>query len=1582
MGLFERFKKAREKVTPSIVAEVAPKPALAPVIIAPVPEVAPAPKVPAQVPPTKKGGLFARAQEIMAKKAPVEVKPPVVPIAPKVVDVRKLEEVPEAERKTLEAGLITVDLKNLRKLLATPNIIPWQKPLIEAMIVEKEKEEEARKQAKAKAEKVAVEVPKVSPEVEKVLKYDDNEFIFNLSQFSKQELPVQEVLALESLRRGYDAEHIQHQYRLGSMGLNDVGELIRVLSEIVIHEEDSTLRPLRNEMLKQLESYYEIATMNERTKAGFKEIEERRVREEADRPKSPEEMEEKRKAIYNLNDKQVKALYEEMHKTNMPVWQRQIIIQVAFDRGILETIPEIESMPEEEAMKLGIGKVKPPVDYSRFVNKIGRTDRKMFDSFMSDWGIDQSKTIMRPSIDEKGEPKIDEKGNPILEPAYANKELAEWIWAFITEKKVMPKFDELPQDKRHILDNHYRGNLQVKYKEQINKLLSQNLIKSPEAFVGEMWTKYGRQWIPVPPYELGLVKVAYPGGLSEKIWREKFLSLVMKSPYKVGMARAQELFNKHGRFGKMPSMDEFKFAPEIEAAVNKGTDPGDAEAVLKLYEDVGRPIIYEDLLTMFNNSESRAKKAYEAMIEYTDIAFRPSIETVFTEIANQPEGKDRLEYMALTDNRAMVARLIAEKVPRFKADEPGYIDFAYDELLRFLPRTQTALQHLDFIEGEVRTNKDQMRTQLQLELEKIRPSWNNMQVIGSNKDLIKKWADLRKEHADRSISALDFFMRYPEVSKDTARTLEEALKFSDIIKIYGKDGSMSKEMITKLVATLAPKIVAYKPGDDKIELSKDIALLERLNDLYKLITQTNIVEKITVGDLLKDVDFPDAKAFAKGMFKIEWLYPEDYEILKKFMETKLKIPTQKDLFELFKDPAKARFIERMYVEKTLPLGVELDDTTVVRMAEAKGLKAEEIQEALSAYKSGRALPLSALEREKKKTEDDFKAGMRLFREIMERPLPAEAIERIGKIKTLDASQAERVQAFNQYLTELEVEIKGLENQLNQLKREKADLEAGRTHGKHERLGEIAQEVTKLDEKRKNLYAAVREVTTDRWNFLRTLPKIDYTEGQARIKYPDYVTRHVNVVRYGEPEKLDTVAITLEDIHKFWVEPLEAARGVFVEKNKKEPLTNEILEMEPSVSAILEEEKKTGKAVIDHAKKIAVITFMNFAKEQGAYPFEFQMAEVARALDMKDVPIFALPAETPERRMQQFKEWLRFGLTRQEVENWPSSTQYEFIGDDWELCEWSGEPKKRDDIKSQKGHLLDCALTKAKSIQSVAIQFIEPQLLQPIIQEVAEKKPFAPELAEVLDIAQKLKEELGKETEKSLKAMKLSEDAIKSVKKLALEKADCEAKLAELSSELETPVETITAMTVAGPKARKMVIKRKKIEVEKKGKEAELERLKSELDMALAKATPGKQKETLQQLQSEIGETEKKLKVAIGKVERERSAGRDICFLRDEWNTVKLSISEHMASNMARAKENQDRLMAARAGGLATETSIYQKYDKTLREEAGALAELRDYINEVEGQDSERFLCTASEMKNVRSMTPAQVLREEEERTGR
>jgi hypothetical protein len=1239
-------------------------------------------------------------------------------------------------------------------------------------------------------------------------------------------------------------------------------------------------------------------------------------------------------------------------------------------------------MPEEEAMKLGIGRVKPPVDYATFINKIGRLDRKIFDSFMSEWGIDQSKITMRPMIDEEGQPKVDEKGEPIMGPVLIHKELADWIWKFVSEKKVFPKWEELPEETRRFISRSYRGNLVVKYKDQINNLVSKKLIKSREAFAGEMWTKYGRQWIYVPPYELGMVKVAYPGGLSDKAWREKFIGAVMKSPYKVGIARAQELYNKYGRYGKMPPMDEFKFPIDIEEAVKKGTDPSDAEAVLKLYEQVARPIVYEDLLILFNNDEGRAKRAYEPMIEFTDMAFRPKIDEIFTEILNLPEGRDKLEYMALTDNRALLAKLISEKLPRFKPEEEGYKDFAYEVLLNFLPRTQTALEHLDFVEGELRANKDQMRVQLQLEMEKIKPTWNNIQVVGTNKNFIKKWVDLKKELAGRDITSVDFFMRYPEISKEMSRNIEEAIRFSDIIQVYGKDGSMSKQMIEKMVAGLKPTIEAFKAGDDKTKLSKDINLLERLNDLYKLSTGTDIVNKISIGTLLKDTDFANARAFSRGLFRIEWLYPGDYDVIKKFIETNLKIPTQAELFQMFGDPVKARFVEGMFREKVLPLGIELDDTTLIRMSESKGLGPEEQKESLIAYRSTRALPLSAIEREKKRREDEFKSEMRLFREIMERPLPPEAKERIGQIKTLDATQAQQVQAFGEYLTELEANIKGLEAKIDQLSREQKILEAGRSPGKRERLDEIAKELIVFQDKRKDFYATVREVTTDRFNFLRTLPKIDYTEGQARIKYTDYVARHVEVIKYGKPDEKDVISLTLEDIYKYWVEPIENQRAAFKVKNKRGPTSMDVLEMEPLVATILEEEKSSGKTTTDRSKRIAVITFMNFAKEEGAYPFEYQMAEVARALDIKDVPLFALPAETPEARMNQFKEWLKFGLTRHEVEGWSNQAKYEFIGDDWDQCEWSGEPKSRDDVKSQKEHISECALQKAKSIQSVSIQFIEPQVLQPIIEEVAENAPVTPELVEVLSIAEKLKEELEKETEKSLKAMKLSEDAIKSVTRLATEKADCEARLAILSSELEIPEETITAMTIATPKTRKMVIKRKKIEAEKTGKEAELERLRGELEVALSKAKPGKEKEVLEKLQGEVAETEKKLKSAIGKVERQRISGRDICFLKDEWNTIKLAISEHMASNISRAKENQDRLMASRSAGLSTETSIYQKYDKTLREEAKALDELRDYINEVENQDSERFLCTEPEMKTVRSMTPSQVLREEEEREGK
>jgi len=1582
----EILEKARKKagITPSVAkpkeVKKPPKKAIEPKAIAP--ERVEAPKVkpvvekhpvkkPSPKKPPKKGLLAKRGLAAMAEKARKEemvVKPPEKPSErppekppekkpPKKKDVRKLASVPMEEREPVETSLIGMDLSVLRKMVEAPDLIPWQKQLIKDIIKQREEEAIERKRARVVAEEVAVEVPSVPPEVEEALKYSDEEFVFAVSRFAKQEPVIQDVLALETLKRGFTPENIKTWYKSGAMGIEDVRELAEAMSEITIPDDVSYLRAIKKDMYKKLDSYYQVIASGERLKKKFEEIDERRRIAEADAPKTPEEMDAKKKELIEMTDEQMKDLVQAARNTDMPGWQRDIVIKEAFDRGLIRARDEKEL--KAIAAEPIEGVLTKSVVYDDLLTKAGRLDKKKFESFARNWGFDLSKA--------------------------EHKSIADWIWEYLKKEKKMPAWAEIPKEQRLPIDRIYRAHIREKYNEPIKKLIEHGEYKSVERFAGQMWKEFGKKWMPIPPHELGLVKVAYPKGMSESEWRNAFMSRVMGAPFKAQVKEAQMLYKKYGKKGQMPPLSEFKLAPEIEKSAKSLEEAQEVFAVTQFFREKGSPLTYEDFLSIFDNDEIRAKRFYSEMYDYTESGLEGAIGDAIQDMLETPEGKEKLEAIALTDNRDILAEVLSEKIAEsiFKPEVTAYKEFAYNSLLKHIPRTETALEYIDFIDKKTVIKPSEIYETLRFRLEDIRPSIENIEIISGKKKIVERWKKLAEE-LGRAPTALDLFMRYPDITKVEARTLEEAIKLNQLKETYG---TLTPEKIEAKIPQIQNRISEFEPGDDKAVLLNSIYDLERLNDYYRLSTGRDLVDKVMVGTM-GEMPFMEAKEFASGKFKIEWVMPEDYDLIKAYIEEKAQVPGHEAFVELFKDPEKAIFLEHLFQKKTqLPLGIELDDTTIVRLAEAKGLTGDDIKEAVLAYRTGRALPLDAITKTKLADEDRYQDSIRLFYEVMTRPLPPKAVERIGEIRALTGSQIDVSQGYRSYLSELERTIKTTEATINRLKRQKATEEAERKKGKHERLKEIGIALAALEEERKDLYATVREVGVEWRTFLRTLPKVDYTKGLAKIIHTDktkrrcdYLHRCVAVADFKDPMVFKPVVLTLDDIYRFWTAPVEDARKKFVEENGREPYPNEIVEMEPNIGDIKEEEKETGKPVKDHAKKIAVIAFMNYAREKGAYAFEFQMAELAKDFGVTDVPLFALPADTPEGRTAQFKEWLKFGLTKHEVESWNPSVQYDFIGDDWTMCDWSGvPPKKREDIKTKKEGMKDCAVHKAKVIQSTALQFIEPKVLQPIIEEIAEEPVASEKLAELLDLSAKLKEELKKESEKSLKAMELSEDAIERLKELESEKAECEAKIALLAEELEKAGREPAVVARAVPKKRKRIIRKTKVKAEIEKKEKELEKVKAEIEKHFKEAKPGKEKETIKRLMKEIETTEKKMKEAVKSAERERISVRDVCFLKDEWGGIKLSVSEHMASNATRRKENQDRLSAARSAGIVTEITMYENYDKMLREEAEALAGLRDYIKEAEAEDPNAFLCNPIEMKTIRSMSAGQIKIEEEER---
>ena len=1543
---------------------------------------------------------------------------PIVPLAPAVPapapepkkpDTRKLPDVPIAEQQNVMNAVLGVETEKLKVLIEHPDIIPWQKELIEVKIKEREVEATARKAAQIEASRAVVAVPDVPPEVQKVLKYTPDEFAFAISQFSRQEAAEQEALAIEILRRNMTAEDLKKSYEAGAMGIESLNAITEAIGEVAIPKDLYHLQTARRKLTGALEEISDIANANYRLKKSLEKVaekfEEEKRRKESEIPPPRHLLEAKQRELTELSDEQIKFLYEESQKTGMVPWQRTLVLTEANIRNLIPDLPEPKMV---QKVGVEVKEALQPYTYGSFIDASGKFNRFMLEKFAREWGLDPSKA--------------------------EHKDVIDMLQGYLEAYKQMPSWNDIPSSKRYFIDRSYRAALIKKYGGHMKKLVDEDLVKSPDKFAGMLWTKYGKYWMPVPPGELGLVKAAYPGGLEKEEWKRRFTSILRRPPYNAGPKLISDLYGQYGRKGEMPPLETFQFSEEVKKAIERGTEPGDIDAVMKLIERLDSPLTYEDALSAFSNNEARARKAYEGMFEYTDEGLKSRIENELSELSKTPEGKERLRSMALTDNREALGRILAERIPNFRATEGGFKEFGIEVLESFIPKTQTSAELVTYME-QVREdpNSEHQKVELQTQMENIRPTWESIQKIKDRRDLFNKW-NLYRQEIGRDITASEFFMRYPEVSKQEARTIEETIKLTGLEMKYGE---VSAASIQGIVPKLAAKIASFKAGDDKRKLIEDVYDLERLNDLYKIASGKELVEKVKIGTI-GEVSFSEARNYAKGRFKTEWLMPEDYEVLKKYITEKLRVPTKEEIDKLYPDVAKAAHLKTMLKENALPLGIKLDDTTIVRIGEVRGLKGKELEEAVISYRTGRELPMSAIDKEKKRSDDARMKSLEEFQSIMERPLPPEAEKRLGEIKSLTADQAGYLTGMSGYIAELETELGRLDSKLQRLSGQKSWLESGRERGKKMRIEQIEKETTELETSKANTIRSLSEAKVRRIAFANAPVTPDYSQGLGTMKYDDYIARRVRVKRNTAEREGRPVDVSLADLYKYWVAPLERYREEFVKTNNREPYGHELAEAEPTVDAILKKEKETGKLVPDHEKQVAAIVFMNYSKERGAYPFEYQMADLAWSLGVKDIPMFVLPAETNAGRIVQFKNWLKLGLKRSEVEGWDNHVKIAFIGDDWTECDWegvksflfsmkkghrehlregpvdvsiaqlfkeqkvpladdaevemldektwsvhSGEkryrieetdrdlqafiykgPRSLEDVSGQKQHVNTCAIRKAKVIQGAALQFIEPRVLQPIIQEVG--KGPSEQMKELMEIAEGLKAEVEKKTEQALKAFDISKDALTKLKKLQAEKEACDAKLTALGEEVEeVKAEALVAMKLPPGEALKRETKRGRVSSELKKKEAELKELEAQIEAATKTAAPTKQKEVEQAVGKELAETKKALKSVMKKVVKEQGV-RDICFLPDEWDTIKVAINEHLIANERRTRETADRLSATRAaGGVKSEVSMLEGMDKQLREEGTMLRDLNDYIKSTEAGDPDRFLCTEEEEKTLR-----------------
>lgn len=1282
---------------------------------------------------------------------------------------------------------------------------------------------------------------------------------------------------------------------------------------------------------------------------------------------TPLTIEAMREEITQLPDNRFKKLLEESAKEGFSAWQRNLILAVAAERKIFRDAPAAPTVKTVD--KRFLTDEKPDKEkFKRFLVARGfkiadepPKDKDIWDGLKIDFELKPEMTKA-----EKENRFETRKGELLLAWETRDPEhmaVAQRLWdAYIKDKTfALPAWEEMSTEDKRLIASNYMGRIKTLGYPLEEERLRRDF-KSVDDLVGDIWHKYGRHWEMPPQAEVGLGK--YPGGVPAGEWHDKFMSYVMRKPYSARVQRAQELYNQYGIFGKMPPLSEFVFPADITKLVAEGAEASDVHAVREFFKESGRPLDRRDFEVIFESDKERVDRAMKQMYDYTEDRFQGDVYSMMDEMVKTPEGKEKLKFIALTYNSRILGNLAHDRNPMFDNTEEGFINLAYEKLLEYLPKI-LPVEERDEIVDVIQGNKyNEKRASIDADMERIMPSWDNIQVMNNQKELIKKWDDLVLA-LGRPASAADFYMRYPEASKETARTLEENRKFEDIKKLW--EGNLpSKEQIEKMAPELVKRIAEYKipkellsdvkkhkdeiekdVSNNKDKLEADLKLLGRLNDIYMYQTGKRIVEKLDVGNFLRAASIVDAMEFAKRVYKPEWLAEGDFVRIAAVIKERKRIPNYDDLVAEFGDPAMARVVMALFSAGeegyVIPSNIKLSEDTIREVAANKGIVGTEaVEKAINEFRELGLFPMAKDERERFKGLKEHALKLRRFIRVVGRAVPREFTGRLEEIRALKGSLAIQLQKYGVLIEDLENKVAAKNIELAELVKKKSLIIAKKTHTKQQ-VEAAEAELMVADDELTTLYTELSTTRHDRLALVKTLPKVDYTKGQARIDHDDYVQRKVTV-------KGNEITVTLDDIYKYWVAPVEAERKALTAKKPEGPTDYELMEIEPSVDKILAEEK-AGKAAPDKEKKIAVIVLMNYAREQGAYNFEYEMAQTAKDLGIKDMPLFALPATTDEQRSVQFIEWLKFGLTKQEIEKWQPHVQLAYIGEDWTECSWDGEPKKLEDVAGQKVHLQDCAIHKAKAAQSAAIQLLTPTVLQPIIVAAGEGAPPTPELAKLQEEIEKLKAALADKTAKLAESQQIGKEILKKMTNVS----DLEAKISGLEEQGKS-APTIVASTTPGGK-RSIYVRRKASPQEIEGLKVQKVAVQKEIEAAVGK-------EKAEQMTKGTAAQVEELKELSKKIERERSKSRDVCFFREEWSTIKAAIGEHMVSNTAQLADIQGKLTAARASGLSG-ASVYESAFQNLKEERQVLDELVDYIRNAETKAPDKFVCTETETKTIR-----------------
>lgn len=661
-----------------------------------------------------------------------------------------------------------------------------------------------------------------------------------------------------------------------------------------------------------------------------------------------------------------------------------------------------------------------------------------------------------------------------------------------------------------------------------------------------------------------------------------FMRIYLGRPWNLGFKRANELWRKYASRGLEVPNKELPKIEKYEGWARGKVDVRDIDKVMEFIEENGRLISYVDLMHILDDKggeigkEDVEKKASLIVKELPTLTYeggRARFKDLFTKMLNTKEGRDKIRYLALIggyfdEDTEAVDNFLFEtfgKEGLEKYDPETQRVLALGALGETVPRAYAEAEDRRYFDELYRSPRGTRQSIMSNEMDDVIITSEDIKNV-SNADL-EMFDQYQKTIGYREMAPYEFFASHPGLSKKQALAIYQRAKMNKAAEEYGTKGRkpLGLNQLEGIIKGTLQHIKDLKHSSNKNKLAKALSDLKLFNAEWmrrKGMPYTETVELDEIGELR----IPQAESYMRGVYSPAIIPEQHIERVQEWMKDRLKYPTVDELTELLGDPAEAAyFLEKVItIDQWGHLGgsnpPEFTDEQIERMARRHGMKGPILRRAIRAWKEGKVMPLSAIEIARFEYDREQEAIKEKFGRF---EASSDAKEKLTQIITTAPDRASAIKQIDDYIADLERIVNSKMSERTIIHQELAELNAKKRKSQEvkSRISELNKRDNEIQVEMMTLRADIGQAETDKKHRIYNVKPENYLKEQARFgkehdldeQYTNFNLANVQVARKlrGIKEDKDTVHVTLDDIYKYWITPIETGlHQIIVDKAKE------------------------------------------------------------------------------------------------------------------------------------------------------------------------------------------------------------------------------------------------------------------------------------------------------------------------------------------------------------------------------------------------------------------------------------------------